>query len=89
MINAVSNADVPAISIIMGASYGAGNYAMCGTFITKKYSFSICYFFFLIHDKKVIGIYEKMEMFLFVELRKSISSSIFVCLAKCESGSNG
>lgn len=36
MINAVSNADVPAISIIMGASYGAGNYAMCGTFITRR-----------------------------------------------------
>ena len=29
-INAVSNSQVPAISIVMGASYGAGNYAMCG-----------------------------------------------------------
>jgi acetyl-CoA carboxylase carboxyltransferase component len=36
MINAVSNADIPAISIIMGASYGAGNYAMCGMFITRR-----------------------------------------------------
>lgn len=29
-INAVSNSNVPAITIMMGASYGAGNYAMCG-----------------------------------------------------------
>lgn len=29
-INAVSNSMVPAITIMMGASYGAGNYAMCG-----------------------------------------------------------
>lgn len=29
-INAVSNSAVPAITIMMGASYGAGNYAMCG-----------------------------------------------------------
>ncbi|GLR15710.1 acyl-CoA carboxylase subunit beta [Portibacter lacus] len=30
MVNAVSNSTVPKISIIMGNSYGAGNYAMCG-----------------------------------------------------------
>lgn len=30
MVNAVSNSVVPKFSIIMGASYGAGNYAMCG-----------------------------------------------------------
>ena len=30
MINAVSNSTVPAITIMIGASYGAGNYAMCG-----------------------------------------------------------
>jgi 3-methylcrotonyl-CoA carboxylase beta subunit len=30
MVNAVSNSVVPKISIIMGNSYGAGNYAMCG-----------------------------------------------------------
>lgn len=29
-INAVSNSTVPAITIMMGASYGAGNYAMSG-----------------------------------------------------------
>jgi len=29
-INAVSNSKVPAITIIVGASYGAGNYAMSG-----------------------------------------------------------
>ncbi len=30
MVNAVSNSTVPKISIVMGNSYGAGNYAMCG-----------------------------------------------------------
>lgn len=30
MINAVSNSTVPAVSFILGASYGAGNYAMSG-----------------------------------------------------------
>ncbi len=30
MVNAVSNSTVPKISIIVGNSYGAGNYAMCG-----------------------------------------------------------
>ena len=30
MVNAVSNSVVPKISIVMGNSYGAGNYAMCG-----------------------------------------------------------
>jgi acetyl-CoA carboxylase carboxyltransferase component len=30
MVNAVSNSTVPKISVIIGNSYGAGNYAMCG-----------------------------------------------------------
>jgi acetyl-CoA carboxylase carboxyltransferase component len=30
MINAVSNSDVPHLTVTMGASYGAGNYGMCG-----------------------------------------------------------
>jgi acetyl-CoA carboxylase carboxyltransferase component len=30
MINAVANSGVPHLSLIMGASYGAGNYGMCG-----------------------------------------------------------
>lgn len=30
MVNAVSNSVVPKISVIMGGSYGAGHYAMCG-----------------------------------------------------------
>ena len=30
MVNAVANSTVPKFSIIMGNSYGAGNYAMCG-----------------------------------------------------------
>lgn len=30
MVNAVANSTVPKITIVMGNSYGAGNYAMCG-----------------------------------------------------------
>ncbi len=30
MVHAVANADVPKFTIIIGGSYGAGNYAMCG-----------------------------------------------------------
>ncbi|MFQ6083360.1 MAG: carboxyl transferase domain-containing protein [Candidatus Aminicenantia bacterium] len=30
MVHAVANADVPKFSVIVGGSYGAGNYAMCG-----------------------------------------------------------
>ncbi len=30
MVNAVSNSTVPKFSVVIGNSYGAGNYAMCG-----------------------------------------------------------
>jgi acetyl-CoA carboxylase carboxyltransferase component len=30
MVNAVANSTVPKFSIVLGNSYGAGNYAMCG-----------------------------------------------------------
>ena len=40
MINAVSNSTVPAITIMMGASYGAGNYAMSGRAYAPRYLFS-------------------------------------------------
>lgn len=40
MINAVSNSKVPAITIIIGASYGAGNYAMCGRAYKPRFLFT-------------------------------------------------
>lgn len=40
MINAVSNSKVPAITIMMGASYGAGNYAMSGRAYEPRFLFS-------------------------------------------------
>ncbi len=40
MINAVSNSRVPHISIMMGASYGAGNYGMCGRAYDPRFLFS-------------------------------------------------
>jgi acyl-CoA carboxylase subunit beta len=40
MINAVSNSTVPAITIMIGGSYGAGNYAMCGRSYNPRFMFT-------------------------------------------------
>ncbi len=40
LINAVSNSTVPAITIMMGASYGAGNYAMAGRAYEPRFLFT-------------------------------------------------
>jgi len=40
LINAVSNSQVPAITIIIGASYGAGNYGMSGRSYHPRFLFS-------------------------------------------------
>ena len=40
LINAVSNSTVPAVTIMMGASFGAGNYAMCGRAYDPRFMFS-------------------------------------------------
>ncbi len=40
MINAVSNSEVPMFTLMMGASYGAGNYAMCGRAYNPRFLFS-------------------------------------------------
>jgi acetyl-CoA carboxylase carboxyltransferase component len=40
MINAVSNSKVPHLSVIMGASYGAGNYGMNGRAYDPRFLFS-------------------------------------------------
>jgi acetyl-CoA carboxylase carboxyltransferase component len=40
LINAVSNSTVPAITIMTGASYGAGNYAMCGRAYAPRFVFT-------------------------------------------------
>jgi acetyl-CoA carboxylase carboxyltransferase component len=40
MINAVSNSQVPHISILMGASYGAGHYGMCGRAYDPRFLFA-------------------------------------------------
>jgi len=40
MINAVSNSSVPHLSIIMGASYGAGNYGMNGRAYDPRFLFT-------------------------------------------------
>jgi len=40
MIQAVSNVNVPKITIMCGASFGAGNYGMCGSGFHPDFSFS-------------------------------------------------
>ncbi len=40
LINAVSNSEVPSITIIIGSSYGAGNYAMNGRAYKPRFLFS-------------------------------------------------
>lgn len=37
MVNAVSNAGVPKFTMIVGASFGAGNYAMCGRAYSPRF----------------------------------------------------
>jgi acetyl-CoA carboxylase carboxyltransferase component len=39
MINAVSNSTVPHITVIVGASYGAGNYGMSGRAFNTRFTF--------------------------------------------------
>jgi 3-methylcrotonyl-CoA carboxylase beta subunit len=40
MVMAVANADVPKITLIIGGSYGAGNYAMCGRAYRPRFLFT-------------------------------------------------
>ncbi|HYK66841.1 MAG TPA: carboxyl transferase domain-containing protein [Streptosporangiaceae bacterium] len=40
MINAVSNSAVPHISVLIGASYGAGHYGMCGRAYEPRFLFA-------------------------------------------------
>lgn len=40
MINAVTNSTVPHITLIIGASYGAGNYGMCGRAYDPRFLFT-------------------------------------------------
>ena len=40
MVNAVSNSTVPKISLVVGGSYGAGNYAMSGRSFNSNFLFT-------------------------------------------------
>lgn len=40
MIQAVTNARVPRIAVVVGGSYGAGNYAMCGRGLDPRFIFA-------------------------------------------------
>ena len=40
MIQAVANCRVPKVAIVIGGSYGAGNYAMCGRGLDPRFIFA-------------------------------------------------
>jgi 3-methylcrotonyl-CoA carboxylase beta subunit len=40
LVNAISNSRVPKLTVIIGGSYGAGNYAMCGKAFDPRFIFS-------------------------------------------------
>lgn len=40
MVNVISNSRVPKLTVILGGSYGAGNYAMCGKAFDPRYIFA-------------------------------------------------
>lgn len=41
MVSAVANANVPKITAIVGASYGAGNYGMCGRAYSPRFMYML------------------------------------------------
>jgi 3-methylcrotonyl-CoA carboxylase beta subunit len=41
MVSAVANANVPKITAILGASYGAGNYGMCGRAYSPRFMYML------------------------------------------------
>jgi len=40
MVNAVANSVVPTITVIIGGSFGAGHYAMCGNGYDPRFVFA-------------------------------------------------
>ena len=40
LVNAVSNSTVPKITVVVGGSYGAGNYALCGKAFDPRFIFA-------------------------------------------------
>ena len=40
LINAVANCELPSMTFIVGASYGAGNYGMCSRAYQPRFLFS-------------------------------------------------
>jgi len=41
MVSAVANANVPKITAVVGASYGAGNYGMCGRSYSPRFMYML------------------------------------------------
>ncbi|KAI9146711.1 Acyl-CoA ligase sidI [Paramyrothecium foliicola] len=73
LVSAVSTSKVPHISIILGASYGAGNYAMCGRSYKPRFLFawpiSKCS---VMGPDQLAGVMEQIEVAKAKRLRKTI-----------------
>ena len=55
MIQAVSNARVPRITLYVGASFGAGNYGMCGyAYVFSVLSTRVTHFYFRYTNRKLL-----------------------------------
>ncbi len=62
LINAVSNSTVPAITLMMGASYGAGNYAMAGRAYEPRFLFTWpCHKIAVMGGKQAAGVLEIIQ----------------------------
>lgn len=55
LINAVSNSTTPAITVMVGASYGAGNYAMCGRAYQPRFLFSYPHSYIAVMGAEQLG----------------------------------
>ncbi|KAK3239179.1 hypothetical protein CYMTET_50873 [Cymbomonas tetramitiformis] len=78
MINAVTNSAVPAITIQMGASYGAGNYAMSGRAYKPRFIFawpqSKCS---VMGPDQLTGVMEMVQRQSAINAGKKIDESVF------------
>jgi len=62
LISAVSNSTVPAITLMMGASYGAGNYAMAGRAFEPRFVFTYpSHQIAVMGGKQMAGVLEQIQ----------------------------
>jgi acetyl-CoA carboxylase carboxyltransferase component len=55
LINAVANSEVPALTVMVGASYGAGNYAMCGRAYQPRFLYAYPHSYIAVMGSEQLG----------------------------------